>query len=94
MAVKDWPQFKDMNWLRLLEGPSDHVERDMAPTMKNLTYRGERYFRMPGTRGSRPAENAEGRTVFGGCYLWTGWAPWRKETGKAADPVPPQEEEG
>ena len=76
---EDWPKWADMNWLRLLEGPGDLVELPIAPTMKNLTYQGERYFRMPDSRSSaRDSEDSEdtaGRTGCGGAYLWRGWSP-------------------
>lgn len=61
----DWPKWKDMQWLRLNEGPGDGVILPVSPTMKNITYEGERYFRMPNTR-ARNDENGS----HGGAYLW------------------------
>jgi hypothetical protein len=69
-----WPKFADMDWLRLLEGPGDLMVLPLAPTMKRLTYKGERYFRMPDARSTvRPGEDTEGLTIYGGAYLWDGW---------------------
>ncbi|HEV2452213.1 MAG TPA: hypothetical protein VGS62_09840 [Streptosporangiaceae bacterium] len=73
MAV-GWPKFKDMNWLRLLEGPGNLVVLPMAPTMANITYKSERYFRMPDTRSTlRDGEDGDGFTEYGGAYLWDGY---------------------
>lgn len=63
---KDWPAFKDMTVSVLREGPGDGVELPIAPTMKNITYKGERYFRMSGR-----AILDDGS--MGGSYLWDGW---------------------
>jgi hypothetical protein len=46
-AAKKWAE---MTVSVLREGPGDGVELPVAPTMKNLHYEGERYFRMEGTR--------------------------------------------
>jgi hypothetical protein len=62
-----------MAWLRLLEGPGHMVTLPLAPTMKEITYKGERYNRMPGTRSSR--HRSPNCTHLGGCYLWDGWWP-------------------
>lgn len=72
--MSDWLKFADMNWLRLLEGPADLTVLPVAPTMKKITYKGHRYFRMPDSRSTaRPGEDAEGLTRQGGAYLWDGW---------------------
>jgi hypothetical protein len=74
VSAKDWPAFKDMNWLRLLEGPGNLTVLPVAPTMKKITYKGVRYFRMPDTRSTvAPGEDASGLTGCGGAYLWDGW---------------------
>ena len=74
--MADWPKWADMNWLRLLEGPGNLTVLPIAPTMKKITYKGERYFRMPDTRSTmRPGEDADGLTGHGGAYLWDGWWP-------------------
>jgi hypothetical protein len=73
--ASDWPKFADMNWLRLLEGPADRQEMDIAPTMKRLVAQGEKYFRMKDTRGSKKDGAPEGRTEYGGTYLWDGYWP-------------------
>lgn len=67
--MDDWPKWKDMTVSVLREGPGDGVELPIAPTMKNITYQGERYFRMPQSR----ARLADGS--YGGAYLWSGWMP-------------------
>jgi hypothetical protein len=70
----DWLKFSDMNWLRLLEGPADLTILPVAPTMKRITWKGARYFRMPDSRSTvRPGEDADGLTSQGGAYLWDGW---------------------
>jgi hypothetical protein len=69
----DWPKWSEMNWLRLLEGPSGGTTLPVAPTMPHLTYRGERYFRMKDARGGRHPGGRGGRTHYGGLYLWDGW---------------------
>ena len=80
----DWPKWADMNWLRLLEGPGNLETLPAAPTMKNITYQGERYSRMPDARSRiRDGEDADGRTAYGGAYLWNGWLP-----GRLAAPLP------
>ena len=75
MSTADWPKWADMNWLRLNEGPSDRVELPIAPTMKYLTHEGERYFRMPQGRALLSEDAPEGRTQYGGTYLWAKWTP-------------------
>lgn len=81
----DWPKWADMNWLRLLEGPGNLAVLPAAPTMKNITYKGERYFRMPGSRSAvGPGEDTEGRTSHGGAYLWDGWWPQKLAEALAA----------
>lgn len=64
-----------MNWLRLLEGPGNLKVLPIAPTMRYLTYGGERYFRMPEGRSTwRPGDRGgRGKTAYGGAYLWDGW---------------------
>lgn len=62
-----------MNWLRLLEGPAGGTTLPLAPTMRHVTYRGEKYFRMPDSRSGRHPNSRGGRTEFGGAYLWDGW---------------------
>jgi hypothetical protein len=69
----DWPKWADMNWLRLLEGPANWTAMDIAPTMKNLTVQGEKYFRMPDSRAAKQDGDPAERTECGGSYLWTGW---------------------
>ena len=72
--MADWPKWADMNWLRLLEGSGNLTILPIAPTMKKITYKGERYFRMPDSRSTlRPDEDMEGLTSHGGAYLWDGW---------------------
>jgi hypothetical protein len=93
--ASDWPKFADMNWLRLIEGPGNLMVLPVAPTMKKITYRGERYFRMPDSRSTaRPGEDAEGMTSHGGAYLWDGWWPEKLAEARAAkaaaDPAPPE----
>lgn len=66
--MSDWPKFAAMRFLHLHEGPADGQELDIAPTMKNLTVAGERYFRMNQARVMRGEE-------YGGSYLWDGWTP-------------------
>ena len=83
---EDWPSFKDMNWLRLLEGPADLAVLPIAPTVKRITYKGERYFRMSDTRTTaRPGEDTEGLTSHGGAYLWEGWWPRMLAEARAAN---------
>lgn len=79
--IGEWPKFKDMNWLRLLEGPGNLTVLPLTPTTKKLTYKGARYFRMPDSRSTvRPGEDAEGLTDYGGAYLWADW--WEQELAK------------
>lgn len=80
MGKRDWLGWREMNWLRLLEGPGDRKILPLAPTMRYLTYQGERYFRMPDTRSSRRGGPA-GRSQQGACYLWDGW--WAQMLEKA-----------
>ena len=69
----DWPKWADMNWLRLHEGPADLTVMDIAPTMKNLVVKGEKYFRMKDQRSVRQEYEPAERTERGGSYLWDGW---------------------
>lgn len=69
MSVSDWPKWADMTWLRLHEGPGDLVVIPVAPTMRRITYAGERYFRAPNSRSANEAGE------YGGFYLWEGWLP-------------------
>lgn len=80
-SKSDWPIFKDMVASVLREGPGDGVVLPIAPTMRYLTYKGERYFRMPQSRAT--LEDGS----MGGSYLWTGWCPGMKpcEFHKASD---------
>ncbi len=87
---KDWPRWPEMNWLCLLEGPGHLKVLPIAPTMESLTWRGERYFRMPDSRRSR-VRGMRGKTPYGGAYLWDGW--WdvmlaQAREGKPADITP------
>lgn len=68
-----WPAWADMAALRLEEGPSAGTVIEVAPTMVNITHKGERYFRMQGTRYEDPTT---GRIL--GCYLWEGWGPQKR----------------
>jgi hypothetical protein len=61
-----------MQWLRLNEGPGNGVVLPIAPTMKYLTYKGEKYFRMPDSRACRHRGRCR---HFGGSYLWAAWTP-------------------
>jgi hypothetical protein len=64
----------------LVEGPADGTILPIAPTMKNITHSGERYFRMSSWR-----EFDDGTT--GALYLWDGWAAqkWPHIYGKEKD---------
>lgn len=68
------PKWADMDSLFLVEGPAgpDGVRIPIAPTMATITYKGERFFRMPATRREhgRPKR-------WAGMYLWVGWATSR-----------------
>jgi hypothetical protein len=92
--ASDWPKFADMNWLRLLEGPADRAEMDIAPTMKRLVVHGGKYFRMKDSRGSKTDDAPEGRTEYGGAYLWDGYWPQKlaeaavERVAEAAGPEP------
>lgn len=66
-----------MTWLRFNGGPADSVILDIAPTMKNLTHMGERYFRMPDTRAINPDIEQDEPGHYGGAYLWTRY--WDKD---------------
>ena len=81
-AAMAWLKWSEMNWLRLMEGPGNLTILPLAPTMKRLTYKGERYFRMPDARTDRRGGPA-GRSVQGGCYLWDGW--WETMLAKARE---------
>ena len=95
MTAADWPKWADMDWLRLLEGPADLVTLPLAPTMASITYRGERYFRMPDIRsGIRAGESPAGLSHYGGAYLWQGWMPGRLAALEAATPPGPGGLEG
>lgn len=48
----------------------EQVLLDIAPTMKNITYKGEKYFKMDGVM--RPLEDS----TWARCYLWDGWWRW------------------
>jgi hypothetical protein len=65
----DWPKWGEMNWLRLLEGPAGGTTLPVAPTMKYLTYRGAKYFRMPDARSGRHPNSRGERTEFGGACV-------------------------
>jgi hypothetical protein len=69
------PKWADMNWLRLMEGPSNLTVLDISPTMKNITHRGERYFRMQDSWSTRLDGEPEERTECGALYLWAKWMP-------------------
>lgn len=89
MSTRDWPAFKDMNWLRLQEGPGHRKVIPLAPTMKHLTYEGERYFRMPDTRSLRTRGMSPLlRTQYGGSYLWDGWWEQKLAEIEARKPQP------
>lgn len=69
------PKVKQMMFLCLNEGPADGIELPIAPTMNDLVYEGQRYYRTTGWR-TRP----DGTT--GGSYLWAGWTlPRRRDMG-------------
>jgi hypothetical protein len=82
MPVMAWLKWSEMNWLRLLEGPGNHMILPIAPSMKRFTYKGERYFRMPDTRTDRRGTPGT-RSKQGGCYLWDGW--WGEQLAKARE---------
>lgn len=65
---KDWPSWKEMEACRLEEGPSAGTIIEVAPTMVNITHKGERYFRMDKTRYQEPETER-----WMGVYLWDGW---------------------
>lgn len=75
--VAKWPNWREMNWMRLNEGPHDRTELPIAPTMKNVTYGGVRYFRMPRSRATKPIrlDGTADLTEYGGAYLWADWMP-------------------
>lgn len=74
--ASDWPKWKDMAVSVLREGPGNNVELPIAPTMRYITYQGERYFRMPESR----AILADGS--YAGSYLWTRY--WDERLAKKA----------
>jgi hypothetical protein len=61
--VTDWPKLKELDRLVLREGPGDGVVLPIAPTMRYITYGGERYFRMDKSRAHIDGGMA-------GAYLW------------------------
>lgn len=86
--MSDWPKWPEMNWLRLLEGPSDRLILPIAPTMPHLIYRGEKYFRMPDARGSRRPGGRGHWTARGGLYLWDGWWAVMLQKAREAESTP------
>jgi hypothetical protein len=72
--AKDWPTWREMNWLRLNEGPHDGRELPIAPTMKTIIYCGKTYHRIQDGR-ARQKRPSRRRTGYGGSYLWDGWWP-------------------
>jgi hypothetical protein len=57
---------------------SDHKFLDIAPTMKNITYKDRTYFRCP---DSSALDESDGQ--WGMLYLWDGWGKWMMQQLKA-----------
>jgi hypothetical protein len=51
---------------------TDHKFLDIAPTMKNITHNGKRYFRCPRSWAQDPADGE-----WAVMYLWDGWGDWK-----------------
>jgi hypothetical protein len=53
-------------------GEGDHKWLNIAPTMKNITHEGRKYFRCMNSRAQDPTDGE-----WGQMYLWEGWGAWR-----------------
>lgn len=65
----DWPKFRKLTRLYVTSGLDDDVGEllEIAPTMKSITHRGKRYFRMGDARQICP----DG--IWAALYLWDGY---------------------
>lgn len=64
----------------MLQDEADHTFLDISPTMKNITYKGRRYFQC---RQSAGQDQSDGQ--WGMMYLWEGWGDWRYAQMKAVE---------
>lgn len=67
MAKNNWPTFKSMSRLVITSGFDEGQLLEIAPTMKNITHGGKRYFRLDQSR-----QQCEDGT-WAAVYLWDGY---------------------
>lgn len=81
--------FKSQCTKILLQGAGDDIKfLNIAPTMKNITHEGRRYFQCPQSMGQDPTDGQ-----WGLMYLWDGWGDWfmaEKRRNTKGDPCEPQ----